>query len=599
MTMEELLGESEELFRQKNFSKLKWTSIKILELDSDNEKALTYLAYSYLPRDESDDTVLNIADKIHRLYPGNFHAYNLKAIIYLSQGNYKKALECCDEGLKIKDYYWLRINRIEALICLDRTDEAFEFYSLSEITNYSFTKALINCAKFTELPKYEPDLSKNEVMDYVFEKYRFIHNIWGFKEYFEKNEDDEIALTCRLYYLYNEDFCDYSEIYTLTDKIHRLFPDNYHAYNVEAMARLDNGEFKKAIECCKQGLKIKDYFPLKISMTEALICLERTDEAFEFYTSSQIPNYSFTEALIHCEKYSKISQYKENFTAEELVDLLLDKCRYLSNKSSHVIKGKKERIQRVCDEIFNLDCDNEVALGYKLISMNFHEQYKKALKCANHAIKLYPNNFRFYLLKAEILHLVCRNLDGAIENYEKAVSLESFNDNAAVCLIGALKDKTKECISLKNYTGAVECCEKILSFPKYKKTRLEALFTLEAIVKKQNLEYEPSRNYCETIKLNRKVYDCLTLDVGEYGAEYVGRCRQFRDYDSFADYLRDVFICLIELCPEADEKTIREKLKFELDSLLLSFKIKEAAYDAASEYVRDYLENKTFLKSGK
>ena len=92
MPIEELLCESEELFREKNFSKLKWTCIKILEQDKDNEKALTYLAYSYWARKGYYEQVLNITDKIHRLYSDNYHAYNLEAMTYLKEKTLKKRL---------------------------------------------------------------------------------------------------------------------------------------------------------------------------------------------------------------------------------------------------------------------------------------------------------------------------------------------------------------------------------------------------------------------------------------------------------------------------------------------------------------------------
>ena len=592
MSLDELLCESEELFREKNFSRLKWTCIKILEQDKDNEKALTYLAYSYLVREEGYIQILNIVDKIHRLYPDNYQAYNLEAMAYLNKRNFKKALECCDKGLKIKNYYWLKINRIESLICLDRIDEAFEFYKSSEIPNYDFAMALINCAKLSQLSKYESDMSKDEVLNYGFEKYRYIHYIFGLRQYLEKtlkqNKDDEIALTYSLYYHYDGFVPEYSEVYGAADRIHRLYPDNYQSYNVEAMANLDNGDFKRALECCEAGLKIKDYFWLRINMIEALICLDRIDEAFEFYQSSQIPNYSFTKALIHCEKYSKLSEYGENLCKDELVELLLDKCRYLFNKSCGDIKRNYGKILTVCDEIFKMDNDNEVALGYKILALK-HIDIKQALECSNHAIKLYPNNFRFYLLKAEILHVEYHDVDEAIKTYEKAASFDTYNNDVTIGLVVALEDKIRECIFSENYIGAIDCCEKILSFPERNTERLEALFTIDSIVKKHDLEYEPSKNYLETLKLNRKIYDCLTLDVGEYGSDYVDGCKQFKDYDSFSDYLRDVIICLIELCPEGEEKSIKEKLKFELYILALSFDIKETAYDVASEYVNWYI----------
>jgi len=115
MNMLELLKECEKAYCEDNYSRLDWACNQILEQQENNETALTYKLYVYCDWRQYH-LVFRISDKIHELYPNNYHAYNAEAMAYMAKKEFEKALKCCDEGLKIKDYYWLRMNRIESLM---------------------------------------------------------------------------------------------------------------------------------------------------------------------------------------------------------------------------------------------------------------------------------------------------------------------------------------------------------------------------------------------------------------------------------------------------------------------------------------------------
>ena len=593
MTADDLLKECEELFREKNFKRLKWTSIKVLERDRDNEMALAYQAYVYWDRsywfEEAErDHVFEISEKLHRLYPDNYHAYNVEAMACLCEGEYERALECTNRGLEIRDYYWLKINRIEALICLDRIDEAFEFYKALDVPFYTFTKALVNCARLDML--CQDQLSSDELLDYLIEKRQYVWNRSQIKRDFEKNADDEVALTYMAFdHLASQ---KYEQALETAQKIHGLYPDNYHSYNIEAMAYLHMVQPERALECCEEGLEIKDYHWLKISKIESLICLGLTDEAFELYKSSRIPGYSFTNALIRCEKYSLISAYDCGLSEDEVLDCLLDKCRYLvelrmaENGEEPDYLVKCEKVLRVCDEVFKIDEDNEVALGYKII---FLDESSEKLECCNRGIELYPKNHRFYYLKAQVLDTWYDDLDGAIENYEKSLSLDFNGENGPFFLIMALNDKRKKLMEAGDYSGAIDCLEKILNYSRYDEDRLKALFSIDSIVEKHGIDYKPSENYCEALRSNKKIYCLLTRQIGEHDRQYIDGCRQFKDYGDYEDYLFDVMVCLVEVCPGCDEEIIRERLKFNADEFDIGFFNKKPAYKSAAEYVESIL----------
>lgn len=167
--MDELIKECEKEYGQENYSRLDWLCNQILEQDRMNETALTYKLYIYC-KWRQHHLVFRTAEEIHNAYPDNYHAYNANAMAHLAKGEFQKALDCCEKGLKIKDYHWLRMNKIEALISLNRIDEAYEFHNSGEIPDYNFTKALINCGKYGEINEYKDDLSDEEIVEYLLER---------------------------------------------------------------------------------------------------------------------------------------------------------------------------------------------------------------------------------------------------------------------------------------------------------------------------------------------------------------------------------------------------------------------------------------------
>lgn len=407
---------------------------------------------------------------------------------------------------------------------------------------------------------------------------------WLCNEILKQHKNNETALTYKLYI-----YCDWRQhhlVFSIASRIHMLYPNNYHAYNAEAIVYLDRNEFDKALECCEEGLKIKDYHWLKMNKIEALIGLNRIDEAFEFCNASDIADYSFTKALINCGKYSEISKYEMELSKKELIDCFFKRCKYLDRR------GNREEILKVCEEIFNLDEDNEIALQYKIRSLAFLQKHEEVLKCSDYAIKLYPNNCRFFFEKAETLLWSFEDIDGAIEYYEKGFGLvDDFDrywadiDNIVI----ALNKKADQLIESGDCIKAVNVYDKILF---YRPREFKALDNIDALVRKHNIKYEPSKYYKESLKLRIELenrFDQIdeylkAIDVGEYDGEYVNGCSEFKDYKSLADYLRDIIICLMEAYPGYTEKDSKHLLKIAFDNVKESYEFEEPAYDFAVVY---------------
>ena len=372
---------------------------------------------------------------------------------------------------------------------------------------------------------------------------------WLSNQILAQDKCNETALTYKLYI-----YCDWRQyhlVFRIADKIHRLYPDNCHAYNAKAIAYMGRKEFDKALKCCEEGLEIKDYYWLKINKTESLISLNRTDDAYEFFKSFDIRDYNFTKALINCAKYSEISEYDEGLSKKELLDYFFKRCRYLERR------GNWEEILTVCDEIFKIDEDNEIALEYKIHSFAFLEKNEEVLKCCNHALKLYLDNYRFYFLKAETLLWGLEDIDGAIEYYEKGFALvEDFDRHwpAIDNLVNALNKKANQAIEKDNCTKAVNIYDKILF---YKPREFKALDNIDKLVEEHNIDFEPSKHYKESLRLKNEVENRFnqideylkTIEICEYDDEYVNGCSEFKDYNSLAEYIHDIIICLMDAYP--------------------------------------------------
>lgn len=281
---------------------------------------------------------------------------------------------------------------------------------------------------------------KEKLLDEI----EYIYNIGDFERLIEKcdellkiDEDNPAALNYRaiaLYYLGR-----YEESLKLLDYNLKLHPTNPYVLNNRALVFIALEDYQKALECCEEGLKYMDFDWLQKNKIEALIHLGRRDEAYEFYKSVDIPFYTFEEALENCGIIQKDGIF-------EKMEMLLGERKF-------------EEVLKIC----NGHEESERILEFKLVSLHCLERYDEELECVNRAIEKYPNNYEFHFLRARI----SRNLDGAIESYERAFELLQSTSNYRLKVkeyIKCLKIKAHELIASSEYEEAIGTCEKILKY---------------------------------------------------------------------------------------------------------------------------------------
>ena len=250
-------------------------------------------------------------------------------------------------------------------------------------------------------------------------------------------EDNPAALNYRaiaLYYLGR-----YDESLKLLDYNLKLHPTNPYVLNNRALVFIALEDYQKALECCEEGLKYMDFDWLQKNKIEALIHLGRRDEAYEFYKSVDIPFYTFEEALENCGIIQKDGIF-------ERMEVLLGERNF-------------KEVLKIC----NKHEESERILEFKIVSLHCLERYDEELECVNRAIEKYPNNYEFHFLRARI----SRNLDGAIESYERAFELLQSTSNYRLKVkeyIKCLKIKAHELIASSEYEEAIRTCEKILKY---------------------------------------------------------------------------------------------------------------------------------------
>lgn len=251
------------------------------------------------------------------------------------------------------------------------------------------------------------------------------------------DEDNPAALNYRaiaLYYLGR-----YDESLKLLDYNLKLHPTNPYVLNNRALVFIALEDYQKALECCEEGLKYMDFDWLQKNKIEALIHLGRRDEAYEFYKSVDIPFYTFEEALENCGIIQKDGIF-------ERMEVLLGERNF-------------EEVLKICNE----HEESERILEFKIVSLHCLERYDEELECVNRAIEKYPNNYEFHFLRARI----SRNLDGAIESYERAFELLQSTSNYRFKVkeyIKCLKIKAHELIASSEYEEAIGTCEKIMKY---------------------------------------------------------------------------------------------------------------------------------------
>ena len=125
--VEELLKQCEIAECGQNYEKLIELSDEILEISPDNPIAIGFKSFAFIKLKQYDNAG-ELLDLGCELYPENCYLKSNLAMLYYDLGEYEKSLECCEEGLKIKEHGWLCERKIMALIKLDRIEEAIDFY---------------------------------------------------------------------------------------------------------------------------------------------------------------------------------------------------------------------------------------------------------------------------------------------------------------------------------------------------------------------------------------------------------------------------------------------------------------------------------------
>ena len=131
MSLKNQLSKCHEAYHNGDYRKLNDLCELILKEHPENPNAIGYKGIALCFLDRNDEAV-KILERGVKLYPKNYYLKNNLAMAYYDIGEYEKSLECCEAGLKIRDFDWLLENKIKALIRLDRIGEAMDCYENSK-----------------------------------------------------------------------------------------------------------------------------------------------------------------------------------------------------------------------------------------------------------------------------------------------------------------------------------------------------------------------------------------------------------------------------------------------------------------------------------
>lgn len=391
-------------------------------------------------------------------------------------------------------------------------------------------------------------------------------------EILESDNDNEIALSYKAAVYCN--WHQYHLAIDLLEKIHALYPQNYWAFYTASCMYMGKKDFENALLSCNEGLAIKSINPLKINKISALLCLERFDEAHEFYKNSKVCDYTFTNALIDCGKYSKVHDYEIELSDTELVESYLKRCKCLYNG------WNRSEILDVCSEIFKIDPTNNAAMGYMIFALGCLDRHDEALLWSDKAISLYPDDYYFYFEKADTLLWAFKDYDGAIKSLEKGFLLVENPErywHEIDNMVYALENKADTLLNSEKTAEPIEVYDRILF---YRPNEFKALEKIEEL----GIEYD-SENYRKSLKLrqnsrqrSKKIDDFLNgIEIGEFDDEYINGCGKFKDYKCLEEYIRDIIICLMGTYPYNSEESSRFLVKCHLSDIKSSYEYNEPA----------------------
>lgn len=130
------------------------------------------------------------------------------------------------------------------------------------------------------------------------------------------------------------------------------------------------------------------------------------------------------------------------------VKKLLDECRRLYNESKYM------KVIRTCDEILDIDFNNERALGYKARCLNLLGKNDDALTLLNNALIMYPKNTYYLDLKADVF-MDWEEYGKALDCYDKIFQIGVDDERN----LDFLKRTYETCLSLR--------CDQLIEMEKY------------------------------------------------------------------------------------------------------------------------------------
>lgn len=233
------------------------------------------------------------------------------------------------------------------------------------------------------------------------------------------------------------------------------------------------------------------------------------------------------------------------------IENIVDDC-----KSSYE-KEEYEKVLENSDKILKLDKSNELALEYKILSLFNFKKYKESLEYLQEAVKINPENYKFYNIKAFILTDLYRT-DEAISCYNKSFVLGGFDQEddkilkyRAKCYLKKARedhyiknDKTEALNSLNIYLKEYPEDEKALNFKQeltqdyapfkyadklfYFETKANELYKYGYLKESYECYRDNVLRACTDFKNN-------VPDIEYIGYDFVNRCSVF-ELDNFKWY---------------------------------------------------------------
>ncbi len=172
---------------------------------------------------------------------------------------------------------------------------------------------------------------------------------------------------------------------------------------------------------------------------------------------------------------------------------------YFLRQCEDAYSGKDyRRTVELCDEVLKRDLNNQTALGYKAKCLYLLGEFEDDLRLLENAITIYPNNYRYFSIRAEVL-MEMGEYDKAIECFERAFEIGVGDDDG----LSFMKMHYETCINLKiellmereKYVDAWEYYERLCEIESDNLERTVMIGRFKRIVR-ELASKNKSRHYC-------------------------------------------------------------------------------------------------------